>query len=106
MKTHLAARRTPAWSEEGHEGRLLVLSVALTFRSYLRQIYKNTGLRDRVSSSLEILDEMRSIRCIEHTKKAQKITPFIGKQLDICKAIGFDVPKGCGPPSKQRNKTT
>jgi transposase len=104
MKTQLAARRTRAWSEEGHEGRLFVLFVALTFSSYLKQVYKSTDLSKKFTTSLEILDEMRSIRCIEHTHRAKKITPFIGKQLDICEAFGFDVPKGCNPTSKQKRK--
>ncbi len=104
MKTQIAARRTRAWSEEAHEGRLLVLFVALTFSSHLRHIWKTTPLYDQFSSSLEILDEMRSIRCIEHTGKAKKITPFIGKQRDICEAFGVAIPKGCEPAGKQKKK--
>ena len=42
------------------------------------------------------MDEMRSIRCIEHPKKARVITPFIGRQLEICKAFGFEPPNNCG----------
>jgi len=34
---------------------------------------------------------------IEHKGKAKFITPFMGSQLDICKAFGFDVPQGCAP---------
>jgi len=48
-------------------------------------------------SSLEILDEMRPIRLIEYTNRTKKITPFIGAQVDICYAFGFDIPKECAP---------
>jgi hypothetical protein len=57
------------------------------------------------SSSLEILDEMRPIRCIEHTDKLKFITPFVGDQLEICKAFGFEVPKGCMPDYVSKQKT-
>ena len=43
---------------------------------------------------------MRPIRCIEHKGHAKKITPFVGAQLDICKAFAFEVPKGCEPGYK------
>ena len=104
MKTQIAARRTRAWSEEAHEGRLLVLFTALTFSSYLRHIWKTTDLHEKFSSSLEVLDEMRSIRCIEHTGRAKKVTPFIAKQLAICKSFDFEVPKGCKPAGNRRRK--
>ena len=49
-----------------------------------------------------ILDEMRSIRYIEHNHKAKFITPFVGNQLVICEAFGFEVPKGCSPGYKSK----
>ena len=61
---------------------------------YMRHIWKSTDLHKRFSSSLEVLDEMRSVRCIEHTHRARFITPFVGDQLAICNAFGFDVPVG------------
>ena len=36
-----------------------------------RHIWKSTELYDLFSSSLEILDEMRPIRLIEHTNRAK-----------------------------------
>ena len=105
LKTQMAARRCRAWSEEGHEGRLLVMFVALTFSSFLRHVWKSTSLKEKFTTSLEILDEMRPIRCVEHNHRAKKITPFIGKQVDICEAFGFEIPKGCAPISKQKRKT-
>jgi hypothetical protein len=35
---------------------------------------------------------MRSIRFIEYPYKPNVITPFIGSQIDICKAFRFDAP--------------
>jgi hypothetical protein len=37
-------------------------------------------------------------------KRAKKITPFAGKQIDICEACGFTIPKGCAPASRAKNK--
>ena len=55
---------------------------------------------------MEILDEMRSIRIVEHKGKAKHITPFVGRQLDICDAFGFVVPDGCAPKYKPRKAKT
>jgi len=72
--------------------------------SQVRHIWRTTQLCGMFSSSLDILDEMRSIRCIEHTGRAKFITPFVGKQLDICDAFGFEVPQGCAPDYVSRRK--
>ncbi|MDR1657854.1 MAG: hypothetical protein LBT47_09945, partial [Deltaproteobacteria bacterium] len=44
------------------------------------------------------------IRCIEHTGKAKFITPFVGKQIDICDAFGFEMPDGCSPDYMSKKK--
>lgn len=97
MKDQMGADRQRNWSEEGKTGRLFILYVALVIGCYMRHIWKSTDLHKRFSSSLEVLDEMRSIRCIEHTHRAKFITPFVGDQLAICNAFGFEVPVGCSP---------
>ena len=97
MKDQMAADRQRTWSEEGKTGRLFILFVSLMISSHVRHIWKTTDLHEKFSSSLDILDEMRSIRCVEHAHRAVRITPFVGKQLDICKAFGFEVPKNCAP---------
>ena len=71
----------------------------------MRHIWKSTKLYDSLSSSLDILDEMRSVRSIEHTNRASVITPFVGAQVDICEAFGFDIPEGCAPTYVSRQKT-
>lgn len=94
MKDQMAEDRLRCWSEEGWTGRQLILFVSLILGSQVRHVWR-TRLKDSFSSSLEVLDEMRSIRCIEHPGHARRITPFVGAQLDICRAFGFDPPKGC-----------
>lgn len=105
MKGQMGFDKQRSWSEEGKTGRLFVLFVALIISSYLRHIWKTTNLKDTFSSTHEMLDEMRSIRCIEHKGKARFITPFVGSQMDICKAFGFDVPQGCAPTYMSKKKT-
>jgi hypothetical protein len=97
MKSQMVSDRQRNWSEEGKAGRLLILFVSLILSSYVRHTWRSTTLHDDFSSSLELLDEMSSIRCIEHPDRAKLITPFVGAQLDVCKAFGFEVPKGCAP---------
>lgn len=102
MKTQMGFERQRNWSEEGKTGRLLILFVGLIISSYVRHIWKTTGLKKQFASTQDILDEMRSIRCIEHNGRAKFITPFVGAQKDICKAFGFDIPEGCGTEYKSR----
>jgi hypothetical protein len=97
MKSQMVADRQRNWSEEGKTGRLFILFVSMVIGSYVRHIWESTALREHFSSSLEILDEMRSIRCIEHTNKAKHITAFVGDQVPICATFGFDIPEGCSP---------
>lgn len=94
MKEQMVADRQRCWSEEGWTGRQFILFVSLILGSYVRHIWK-TRLKDKFSSSLEVLDEMRCIRCIEHPGHARKITPFVGAQLDICEAFEVAPPAEC-----------
>ena len=98
MKTQMLCDRQRNSSEDGKAGRAFIQFVGLMMSSYLRHIWKTTDLHDIFATSLEILDEMRSIRCIEYPEQNKiKITPFIGKQLDICRAFGFDIPRESDP---------
>jgi len=103
MKSQMAADRQRNGSEEGKTGRLFILFVSLVLSSWVRHIWKSTRLHDLFSSSLEILDEMRPIRLIEHASRAKVITPFLGRQLDICQAFGFEMPEGCAPSCPSRS---
>lgn len=102
MKSEVASDRQRNWSEDGKTGRLFILFVSLVLSSFLRYIWKTTSLKKQFSSSLDILDEMRSIRCVEHEGHAMHITPFVGTQVDICNAFGFQIPKGCEPAYKSK----
>jgi transposase len=102
MKGPMVSDRQRNWSEEGKTGRLLILFVSLILGSHVRYVWKSTNLCNLFSSSLEMLDEMRSIRCIEHTNKAKVITPFVGGQVAICESFGYPIPKGCAPAYTSR----
>jgi len=94
MKSQMVSDRQRTWSEEGKTGRLFILFVSLILASQVRHTWKSS-LTELFSTSLEVLDEMKPIRYIEHSGRAKHITAFVGKQREICKAFGFDIPKGC-----------
>ena len=104
MKDQMASDRQRNWSEEGKTGRLFILFVSLVLSSYVRYTWKSTKLRKLFPSSLDVVDEMRPIRLIEHTNRAKAITPFVGAQVDICEAFGFEMPEGCAPAYVSRQK--
>jgi hypothetical protein len=104
MKGQMTCDRQRNWSEEGKTGRLFILFISLILSSYICHIWKTTELKEIFSSSLDVLDEMRSIRCVEHVGRAKFITPFIGAQIDICNAFGFDIPEGCSPTYSSKQK--
>lgn len=106
MKGPLGNDRQRCWSEDGKNGRLFIYFVALIMASYLKHIWKSTTLKKQFDSFTEVLDEMRPIRCIEHKGHARHITPFVGKQVDICKVFCFDIPDGCEPKYTSRKSKT
>ena len=105
MKSQMDGACQRNWSEDGKAGRLLILFVGLVLGSYLRYVWRSTELKGEFCSSLEVLDEMRSIRCIEHVGGECFVTPFVGGQLDICDVFGFVVPEGCSPDYVSRRKS-
>lgn len=96
IKSQMGFNRQRAWSEEGRAGKEFILFVGLILASHVRHIWK-TKLRNVVDTSIGVLDEMRSIRCVEEHHRAKFITPFVGKQVQICKAFGIDIPDRCAP---------
>lgn len=101
-KGPLGANRQRCWSEDGKNGRLFIYFVAMTLASYVKYIWNSTGLKKQFCSFTEVLDEMRPIRCVEHKGHARHITPFVGKQIDIANAFGFDIPDGCDAKYKSK----
>lgn len=67
-------------------------AAAKIFAKYLAYVRK-AKLNDNFHSIQDVLNEMRPIRCIEHPGTKPFVTPFIGKQVDICEAFGFDIPE-------------
>ena len=96
MKGIMGADRQRNWSELGKEGRLLILFVSQIIVCYMAYIRK-TKLSKEFHSLQSILDEMRPIRYIEHPNTKPTLTPFVGDQVKICEAFGFDIPDGCAP---------
>ncbi|MCF0163758.1 MAG: transposase, partial [Bacteroidales bacterium] len=98
QKGPLGHDRLRTWSEGGKRGRMFIYFVGLILASYVRSVWqKDDVLRKKFSSTEAVLAEMRTIRCIEHTGRMKFITPFVGAQVDICRAFGFAIPDGCAP---------
>ncbi|MCQ2501859.1 MAG: transposase [Lachnospiraceae bacterium] len=104
MKGLMGADRQRNWSESGKTGRLFILFVAQILGCYLGNIRK-TKLEGQFDSIADVLGEMRPIRYIEHPNTKGFITPFVGKQVDICEAFGFEIPEGCAPEYVVRKTT-
>jgi hypothetical protein len=104
MKSQLHFDMQQNGSEEGKTGRLFILFLSLMLTSYIRYIWRTTELKKLFESPLDVLDEMRQIRCIEHTNKAKSITPFVGAQVNICKAFDVTIPDGCSPDYISKRK--
>lgn len=96
MKGVMGADRQRNWSENGKTGRLFILFVAQILGSCLSYTRK-TKLSKKFDSVPDVLGEMRPIRYVEHKGTLPFITPFVGKQIDICEAFGFAIPEGCAP---------
>lgn len=104
MKGIMGADRQRNWSELGKEGRLLILFVAQVIGCYMAHVRK-TKLDKDFHSLQSVLDEMGPIRYAEHPNTKPTITPFVGNQIKICKAFGFEIPEDAlrnTSPAKQR----
>ncbi len=98
QKGMLGEDRLRVCTESSKHGRMFICFVALILASYVRHIRDTKKeLRETFISTESILEEMRTIRCIEHDGHRKFITPFIGNQVSICDAFGFEVPEGCRP---------
>ena len=98
QKGPLGHKRLRTWSEGGKRGHMFIYFVGLILASYVRHVWKTDDkLRNKYVSTEAVVAEMRTIRCIEHTGRMKLITPFVGAQIDICKAFDFEVPEQCAP---------
>ena len=89
--------RIRASSEDGAFGRYFLLFLSMILKAQLFHTWKTTDLHQLLPTTESVLDEMRSIRLIEHAGKRARTTPFVGKQVDVVKAFGFDFPNGGTP---------
>lgn len=108
QKGPLGQDRTRCWSESSKHGRMFICFIGLILASYVRSVWEaDEYLRKKFGSTESVLAEMRTIRCIEHKGRLKFITPFVGDQIEICKAFNFDIPATCAPSytSKAKSKT-
>ena len=106
QKGPLGEDRLRVCTESSKRGRMFICFVALILASYVRHIRDTKeGLRDNFHSTESILEEMRTIRCIEHDGHRKFITPFVGDQITICDAFGFEIPEGCRPTYTSKRST-
>ena len=61
-------------------------------------------MRDEYESSLDMLDEMETIRFSEYTDGTSHMTTFSAKQAKICDACNVDVPNECLPRALREAK--
>ena len=106
MKGLADSGRNRAWNELSHCGRAFLTFVALSVLSPIKGTWSEKGLDRTFPTVMQMIDEMKSIRCVEHAGRAEYISPFVGKQLLVCQAFGLDVPDGCGPDEPKRFDST
>lgn len=105
QKGPLNQDRTRCWTESSKHGRMFICFIGLILASYVRHVWEsNPYLRKKFGSTESVLAEMRTIRCIEHKGWLKFITPFVGDQVEICKAFGFEIPAGCAPSYTSKAK--
>lgn len=105
MKDQMCFHTQRCSSEEGKTGRLFILFVGLILSSKLRWYWKKSVcMQDEYESSLDMLDEMETIRFSEYTDGTTHMTTFTAKQAKICDACGIDVPAECLPRTLREAK--
>ena len=97
-KTLFQCDRERNSSEAAKAGASFIQFVGRIMSCWLRYKWcSSLELRKMFKSSLTIIDEMRRVRCIEYPEQSEMhLTPFIGRQLDICRLLDIAVPQGCG----------
>jgi transposase len=98
IKNEQSGRRLRTSTEPSTDGRMLIQFIALTLNAFIHNVYKsNKELMKRFPTRQHMIEEMRSIRRIDHPKRAKIITEFVGAQVDIFDAFGFEIPSSCRP---------
>jgi len=103
IKNTQNGRRLRASTELSVDGRMFIQFLALTLNAYVYNIYcTSPTLQKMFPTRRHLYEELMSIRRIEHPRKARIISEFVGKQVDVFDAFGFEIPKGCRPTSRQK----
>lgn len=91
---------------DGTEGRRLSQFVTLIINCQLHHLYSLTSsdFRKALPTPWSMLDEMRSVRFVQLKGRRPKVSEFVGKQIDIFDELGFEIPKGCRPTSRKKQK--
>lgn len=90
-------------SEDGRNGRTFISFVGLIAISAVRHAWKEK-MQDRFESSLDMLDELESIRYSEYTDGTTHMSSFTAKQVEICDVCNVLVPKECMPATIRKSK--
>lgn len=110
MKDKIGADRQHCWTDRTMHGRRFIEFVALILVSRLNHIWAaSEKLRKLFPTVDHLLTEMSRIHCVEHSHRDRIITPFIGKQIDVCEEFDLAIPKGCEPifiRSRKRKKSS
>lgn len=88
-------------TESGKNGRSFIAFTGLIAISVLRHVWQ-TSMRDKYSSTLDMLDEMESIRFSEYPNGTGHMTTFTMRQVEICRACGIEPPYECLPSSLKK----
>jgi transposase len=106
LKSWQNGRRLRTSTELSTEGRKFFQFVSLIVNCQLHHLYFNASeeLRKKFSSVWEMLDEMRSVRYIQLKGRREKVSEFVGAQVEIFDEFGFDIPKGSRPATKKPPK--
>ena len=98
-KTILPCDRERNSNELAKQGASFIQFVSRIISCYLRfQWRSSVNLRKYFKSTLDMMDAMKQIRCLEYPDQhMMKMTPFIGRQLTLCQELDLQVPKGCQP---------
>ena len=62
--------------------------------SRLRNAWRES-MKDKYSSTLDMLDEMESVRFSEYADGSCRMSSFSSKQVEICRTCGIDPPEEC-----------
>lgn len=102
MKSWQNGRSLRTSAEMSTEGRRLSQFVTLIINCQLHHLYSLTSsdFRKALPTPWSMLD----VRFVQLKGRRPKVSEFVGKQIDIFDELGFEIPKGCRPTSRKKQK--